>query len=97
MRPILLIYMNYFLENIFDFSITNLYLPICLGVVWCDDAMVYSILLQQCPEGCIIQVSTTVVDDGPRTSVSGNDASRNKFQHLLMVLCPSGDHLDPLR
>ena len=29
-----------------DFSITYLYLPIRLGVVWRDDAVVYSVLLQ---------------------------------------------------
>ena len=31
--------MNYFLKNSFDFSITNLYLPIRLGVVWRGDAV----------------------------------------------------------
>ena len=29
-----------------DFSITHLYLPIFLGLVWSGDAMVYSIFLQ---------------------------------------------------
>ena len=58
--------------------------------------MVYFILLQQCPEVCIIEVSATLADDGPRTTVSGKDASRKKSEQLLMVICPNGDHLDPL-
>ena len=77
--------------SIFDFSITNLYLPIFLGVVWCGEEMVYSVLLQQYSEVCIIEVWATVADDGPRTTISGEDASHNKVEHLPMVVCPYED------
>ena len=54
--PILSIWTNYLLKNSFDFSITNLYLPIRLGVVWCGDAVVYSVFLQQCSEVRVFEV-----------------------------------------
>ena len=56
MCPILSICTNYFLKNSFDFSITNLYLPIRLGVVWRGDAVVYSVFLQQRPEVRVVEV-----------------------------------------
>ena len=96
MCPIFPIWSNYFLEYGLDFSITYLYLPIHLGVVWRGDAVVYSVLLQQCLEVSIIEVRAAVADDGPRTTVSGEDASCDESQNLPMIVCPSGDCLDPL-
>ena len=43
-------------EYSFDFSITYLYLPIRLGVVWRGDAVVYSILLPQRLEVRVVEV-----------------------------------------
>ena len=54
--PILPIWMNYLFKYSFDFSITYLYLPIHLGVVWHGDTVVYSVLLQQCPEVRVVEV-----------------------------------------
>ena len=48
--------MNYLIEYGLDFSITYLYLPIRLGLVWRGDAVVYSVLFQQCSEVSIIEV-----------------------------------------
>ena len=88
--------MNYLLKNSFDFSITNLYLPIRLGVVWHGDAVVYSVFLQQCLEVRGVEVWATIADDSPRTTVSGEDTSCDEPKNLPMVVCPSGDCLDPL-
>ena len=96
MCPILPIWMNYLFKYCFDFSITNLYLPIRLGVVWRGDAVVYSVLFQQRPEVRVVDVRAAVADDGPQTTVSGEDASCVELQNLPMVICPSGDFLDPL-
>ena len=73
MCPILLIWSNYLLEYGFDF-----YLLIHLGVVWRGDVVVYSVLLQKCPEVSIIEVRAAVTDDGPWTTISGKDASCDK-------------------
>ena len=88
--------MNYLLKNSLDFSTTNLFLPIRLGVVWRGDAVVYFVLLQQCREVRVVEVWAAVTDDGSRITVSGEDASCDEYQNLLMVVCPSGDCLDPL-
>ena len=42
--------------RIVDFSITNLYLPIRLGVVWRGDVVVYFVFLQQRPEVRVVEV-----------------------------------------
>ena len=39
----------------------------------------------------IIEVRGFFADDGPWTTVSGEDTSRNELKHLPMVVCPSGD------
>ena len=96
MCPILPIWTNYLFKNSLDFSITNLYLPIRLGVVWCGDAVVYSVFLQQRPKVRVVEVSASVADDGSQTTVSGEDASCDEAQYIPMVVCPSGDCFDPL-
>ena len=96
MCPILPVWSNYLLKDGFDFSITYLYLPIRLGVVWCGDAVMYSVLLQQCPEVSIIEVLAAVADDSPRTTIPDEDASCDKSQYLSMIVCPSVDCLNPL-
>ena len=65
-------------------------------MVWHGDAVVYSVFPQQCPEVRIVEVGAAVTDDGPQTTVLGEDASRDECQNLPMVVCPSGDCLDPL-
>ena len=37
-----------------------------------------------------------IADDGPRTTIPGEDASRDESQNLPMIVYRSGDCLDPL-
>ena len=46
---------------------------------------------------CIIEVRASVIDDGPRTTILGEDVPRDKFEYFPMSVCPSGDSLNPLR
>ena len=50
-------------NNSLDFSITNLYFPIRLGVVWRGDVVMYSVFLQQCPEVWVVELWAAVADD----------------------------------
>ena len=45
---------------------------------------------------CIIEVHTSIVDDGPWTSILGEDVPRDEFEHLPMSVCPTGDSLNPV-
>ena len=83
MCPILPIWTNYLLEDRLDFSITLFYLPIRLGVVWRGDAAVYSVFLQQRPKVRTVEVCVVVADDSPRTTVSGEDTSRDESQNSI--------------
>ena len=40
--------------------------------------------------------SASIANDGPWTTVLGEDATRNESEHLSMVVRPSGDCFDPL-
>ena len=85
-----------FFKYRFDFSITYVYLPIRLGVVRRGDAVVCSVFLQQHSQVRVVEVWAAVTDDGSRRTVSGEDTLCDESQNLPMVVCPSGDCLDPL-
>ena len=44
----------------------------------------------------MIAVWASIADDGPWTSILGEDVPRDESEHLLMVVCPSGDSLKSL-
>ena len=65
-------------------------------MVWRYDAVVYSILFQQCSEVRVVEMWALVDDDGPWTSVSSEDALCDESQNLPMIICSSGDCLNQL-